>query len=42
MNGIKKKAEGEKYGIDGLLKAKKNLTGDLSRSQYLMRSLMKC
>ena len=25
MNGIKKKAEGEKYGIDGIIKAKKNL-----------------
>ena len=25
MNGIKKKAEGEKYGTDGIIKAKKNL-----------------
>ena len=40
MNGIKKKAEGEKSGIDGIIK--EELTGDLSRSQYRMRSLMKC
>ena len=26
MNGIKKKAEGEKYGTDGIIKAKKNLS----------------
>ena len=34
MNGIKKKAEGEKYGTDGIIKAKKNLPEILSKAHF--------